>query len=94
MKAKITVAACLILVIGAFAGWFANAYVERGIRKAQGTIAYANANEAAKKGDLDKAIEYGQAVSLLDRDSPVANFAALEVKEWVRRRSEKLPACK
>ena len=94
MKTKLIFFFVLTLTIGICAGWFANAYSEKKIRKAQGIRALVDANDAAKRGDLAKAIEYAKYALILDENSPSANLADMQIKEWTKQRTEKMPSCK
>jgi hypothetical protein len=71
-------------------GWAGNYYWTLQHRKTQSLLALDLANDAAKKDDLDTAIQYATQAWVLYEESPLAEVMLLSLKD---RRAAKLAGC-
>lgn len=54
-------------------------------------MALIKANDAAEIGDFKRAIELARDALLLNKDSPIADLAEMQVKEWTKQYITTLP---
>ena len=91
MKLRSFLIGLLWLAIGGLVGWTASQYWTEHNRRAESMLALNEANNAAKRGDLDTAIQYAAQSYVLYPESPLAGMM---VKELTEKRAAKVAACK
>lgn len=90
MKRRSIAVGFALLVVGIGIGWVGNYYWALQVRKAQSFLAIGLAQEAAKKDDLDTAIQYATQAWILYEDSPIADVTLTSLRD---RRAAKLAGC-
>jgi hypothetical protein len=89
VKLRAIALSLLLVVMGGAVGWIANSYWSQETRRAESMLALNEANIAAKKGDLDTALQYATQSYVLYPDSPLAGMMVNELRE----KRAKLGAC-
>jgi hypothetical protein len=90
MKLRAVIVGLILLMVGIGIGWAGNYYWALQTRKAQSFLAIGLAQEAAKKDDLDTAIQYATQAWILYEDSPIADVTLTSLRD---RRAAKLAGC-
>jgi hypothetical protein len=86
-----SIAVWLVLLTGGIGiGWAGNHFWTLQVRKTQSLLAIVLAEEAAKKDDLDTAIQYATQAWVLYEESPIADLMLLSLRD---RRTAKLAGC-
>jgi len=84
-KVKMATLFCIASIFWIGVGWIANEYWQSHSRKAQSIMASAAANDAARSGDLNAALEYAAYAYAYDQESPLAD---LQIKEFSSKRAK------
>ena len=83
-KAKFGLVFFFTSVFWVCAGWYACAYWQQKMRKTQSVMALITANDAARIGNYDAAVEYAAYAFAYDNDSPIAE---MQIKEFTAKRA-------
>jgi len=90
VKLRLIVVGLVALIVGIGIGWAGDHYWGLQVRKTQSLLALGLAEDAAKKDDLDTAIQYATQAWVLYEESPLADVMLLSLKD---RRAKKLVGC-
>jgi hypothetical protein len=90
LKLRSIAVGAVLLAAGIGIGWAGNHYWSLEMRKAQSFLAIGLAQEAAKKDDLDTAIQYATQAWILYEDSPIADVTLTSLRD---KRAAKLAGC-
>ncbi|WP_157201428.1 hypothetical protein [Massilia sp. Root418] len=83
-KAKLGLVLFITSLFWVFAGWSACAYWQQKMRKTQSVMALVTANDAARIGNYDAAVEYAAYAFAYDNDFPIAE---MQIKEFTAKRA-------
>jgi hypothetical protein len=90
VKLRLIVVGLVALIVGIGIGWAGDHYWALQVSKTQSLLALGLAEDAAKKDDLDTAIQYATQAWVLYEESPLADVMLLSLKD---RRAKKLAGC-
>lgn len=90
VKLRSIAVGAVLLAAGIGIGWAGSYYWSLEMRKAQSFLAIGLAQEAAKKDDLDTAIQYATQAWILYEDSPIADVTLTSLRD---KRAAKLAGC-
>ena len=83
-KAKIGLVFFFTSVFLVCAGWYACAYWQQQMRKTQSVMALVTANDAARIGNYDSAVQYAAYAFAYDNDSQIAE---MQIKDFTAKRA-------